>query len=147
MFIKVATLNWRFSNLFWNVASVAFLFFSSRKSSLHLSIWLYWWVKSSWDLKEESTDTDGRTWGGQTAKFFIIIHSGREYFGSKPKSWQSKSDIFENICMTSSGEISLVFSWLFSSSWSSSFLTDSSIVIFKFSLLNVGWMWLHPILA
>ena len=87
-------------------------------------------VKSSSHLKVASTETEGLTCGGQTAKKVINIQSGLALAGSNPSAMQSSGLIFLNILKHSSAERALFLSPI------SSLLSSNSTKILRASFLS-----------
>ena len=139
LLIKPATLACKISKLLCIVVRVAPLSISFFSLLFAFSIWLYWRVKSSWDIKEEN-DTEGLIWGGQTAKFWIIIDFGFINVRLKPNNSRFLSAILSKILITSSGLIIL------SSVVLSLFDFWSFLIIFKLSTLYLICSVWHPFL-
>mmetsp|Transcript_11745 Transcript_11745/g.47417 ORF Transcript_11745/g.47417 Transcript_11745/m.47417 type:complete len:231 (-) Transcript_11745:589-1281(-) len=68
--------------------------------------------------------TEGRTGGGGMGMTRTIIHSGREYLGSRPSSSQMSSEMLASFFITSSAESSIFFSTTSSASSENSAKTD-----------------------
>ena len=87
----------------------------------------------TWLRAEPHITTEGRTDNGGTGSTVMISHSGRENFGSMPRTKQSPSEMLRNTSKTRSAMTTIFFSWF------SSLVCVQTAVMSRPFFLNFGW--------